>query len=68
MVPPFSLTSLKIRTYYQNEPRFIQVVIYQKINEYDKTRTYWVAHVKNNEGSYFDNSGVEHIAKEIKNS
>lgn len=31
LVSPYSLTDLKIQTYYQNEPRFIQEVIYGKI-------------------------------------
>ena len=38
------------------------------LDEYSDIDTHWVAlHVKNNDITYFDNFGVEHIPKEIKN-
>ena len=37
------------------------------LNEYSDIGTHWVAlHVNNNDVSYFDSFGVEHIPKEIK--
>ena len=36
------------------------------LDEYSDIGTYWVSlHVKNNDITYFDNFGVEHIPKEI---
>ena len=69
-----------MRKYYQNEPRFNGVytrdnlpykikggayIIY--LDEYSDIGTHWVAlHVNNNDDTYFDSFGVEHIPKEIK--
>ena len=37
------------------------------LDEYSDIGTYWVAlYVQNNDVTYFDSSGVEHISKEIK--
>ena len=65
--------------YYQNEPRFAGVYFrdnLQKIkdgayiinlNEYSDIGTHWVAlWVNNNNVTYFDSFGVEHIPKKIK--
>ena len=78
-MPPHPLTNFEIRKYYQNEPRFNGVYSrdnLQKIkdgtyiinlNEYSDIGTHWVAlYVQNNDGTYFDSFGVEHIPKEIR--
>ena len=69
----------KIQKYYQNEPRFNGV--YSRYNlqnirdeayiinldEYSDIGTHWVAlYVQNNDVTYFDSFGVEHIPKEIR--
>ena len=76
---PYSLTNFEIQKYYQNEPRFNGV--YSRDNlpkikdgayvinfyEYSDIGTHWVAlYVQNNNVTYFDSFGVEHIRKEIK--
>ena len=51
-MPPHSLTNFEIQTYYQNEPKSIG--------------THWIALYDNdNNLTYFDSFGVEHILKEI---
>ena len=78
-MPPHPLTNFEIRKYYQNEPRFNGVYSrdnLQKIkdgtyiinlNEYSDIGTHWVAlYEQNNDGTYFDSFGVEHIPKEIR--
>ena len=78
-MPPHPLTNFEILKYYQNESRFNGVYSrdnLQKIkdeayminlDEYSDIGTYWVAlYVQNNDVTYFDSSGVEHISKEIK--
>ena len=77
--PPHLLTNFEIQKYYQNEPRFNGVcsrdnlaeikdeayVMY--LDEYSDIGTHWVAlYVQNNDVTYFDSFGVEHIPKEIK--
>ena len=80
MIPPHPLTNFEIQKYYKNEPRFNGV--YSRYNlpkikdfayiinldEYSHTRTHWVAlYMQNNNNvTYFDSFGVEHIPKEIK--
>ena len=63
---------------YQNEPKFNSVYLRNKLkikdeayvinlDEYKSIGIHWVAFfVKNNNVTYFDNFGVEHIPKEIK--
>ena len=64
---------------YQNEPKFNGVYLRNKslkvkdeayiinLDEYKSIGIHWVAFfVKNNNVTYFDNFGVEHIPKEIK--
>ena len=76
---PHPLTNFEIQKYYQNEPRFNGVYSrdnLQKIkdgayiinlDEYSDIGTHWVAlYVQNNNVTYFDSFGVEHIPKEIK--
>ena len=78
MTPPHPLTNFEIQKYCQNEPRFNDVFsrdnlknkiwdIYINLDEYSDIGTYWVAlHVNNNDVTYFDSFGVEHVPKEIK--
>ena len=71
-MPPHPLTNFEIQKYYQNEPRFNGV--YSKdgayiinLDEYSDIGTHWVAlYVQNNDVTYFDSFGVEHIPKEIR--
>ena len=78
-MPPHPLTNFEILKYYQNESRFNGVYSrdnLQKIkdeayminlDEYSDIGTYWVAlYVQNNDVTYFDSFGVEHITKEIR--
>ena len=77
-MPPHPLTNFKIQKYYQNQPRFngvysrdnltkikdgTQVI---NLDEYSDIGTHWVALYVNNNVTYFDRFGVEHIPKEIK--
>ena len=77
-MPPHPLNNFEIQK-YQNEPRFNGVYSrdnLQKIkdgtyiinlNEYSDIGTHWVAlYVQNNDVTYFDSFGVEHIPKEIR--
>ena len=79
LIPPHPLTNFEIQKYYQNEPRFNGVYSRDnlpKINdgadiinldEYSDIGTHLVALcVNNNNVTYFDSFGVEHISKEIK--
>ena len=71
-MPPHPLTNFEIQKYYQNEPRFNGV--YSKdgayiinLDEYSDIGTHWVAlYILNNDVTYFDSFGVEHIPKEIR--
>ena len=76
---PHSLTNFEIQKYYQNEPRFNGVYSRDNLSkikdgayvinldEYSDIGTHWVAlWVNNNNVTYFDSFGVEHIPKEIK--
>ena len=79
-MPPHPLTNLEIQQYYQNELRFNGVYSRDNLpneirdgayvinlDEYSDIGTHWVAlYVKNNDVTYFDSFGVEHIPKEIK--
>ena len=78
-MPPHPLTNFEIRKCYQNEPRFNGVYSRDNVpklkdgayvinlDEYYDIGTHWVAlHVRNNDVTYFDSFGVEHIPKEIK--
>ena len=39
----------------------------EKLDEYGDVGTHWIVlYVKNNEVTYFDSFGVEHVPKEIK--
>ena len=70
---------MEIQKCYQNEPRFNGAFSQDNLpkikdgayiinlDEYSDIGTHWVAlHVNNNDVTYFDSFGVEHIPKEIK--
>ena len=76
---PHPLTNFEMQKYYQNEPRFngvysrgnltkIKDGAYRiNLDEYSDIGTHWVAlYVHNDDVTYFDSFGVEHIPKEIK--
>ena len=80
LMPPHPLTNFKIQNYYQNEPRLN--VVYSTDNLSGKIKdgaylinpdvnsdigTHWIAlYALNNNVTYFDSFGVQHIPKEIK--
>ena len=80
MIPPHPLTNFEIMRYYENKSRLNSV--YSRYNlpnkikdgayvinldEYSDIGTHWIAmYVKNNDITYFNSFGVEHIPKEIK--
>ena len=79
-MPPHPLTNFEIQKYYKNEPRFNGVYSRDNLpkikygayvinlDEYSDIGTHWAAlYVNNNDVTYFDSFGVEHIPKEIKN-
>ena len=68
-----SLTNFEIQKYYQNELRFNGVYSrdnLQKIKDGVSVISLWNSlgclYIQNNDVTYFDSSGVEHIPKEIK--
>ena len=76
---PHPITNFEIQKYYENEPRFNGVYSRDNLpkikdgayiinlDEYSDIGTHWVAlHVNNNNVTYFDSFGEEHIPKEIK--
>ena len=79
-MPPHPLTNFEIQKYYQNEPKFNGVFSRDNLpnkikdgayiinlDEYSDIRTHWVAlYLLNNDVTYFDSFGVEHLPKEIK--
>ena len=78
-MPPYPLTNFEIQKYYQKEPRISGVYSRDNLpkikdgtyvinlDEYSDIETHWVAlYVSNNDVTYFDSFGVEHIPKEIK--
>ena len=79
-MPPHPLTNFEIQKYYQNEPKFNGVYSRDNLpvkikdgayiinlDEYSNIGNHWVAlYVLNNDVTYFDSFGVEHIPKEIK--
>ena len=76
LIPPHPLTTFEIKQYYENEPRFNGVFLPKPIkngayvinlDEHADVGTNWIAlYVKNNEITYFDSFGVEHVPKEFK--
>ena len=78
-MPPHPLTNFEIQKYYQNESKFNGVFSRDnlpnkkkdgayviKIDEYSDIGTHWIALWLNNNVTYFDSFGVEHIPKEIE--
>ena len=75
---PLPLTNFEIQKYYKNELRFNGVYSRDNLpkikdgayiinlDEYSDIGTHWVALWVNNNVTYFDSFGVEHIPKEIK--
>ena len=78
-MPPHPLTNFEIQKYYENESRFNGVYSRDNLpnkikdgayvinlDEYSDIGTHWVAlWVNNNNVTYFDSFGVEHIPKKI---
>ena len=79
-MPPHPLANFEIQKYYQNEPKFNGVFSRDNLpnkikdgayvinlDEFSDIETHLIAlYVKNNDITYFDSFGVEHIPKEIK--
>ena len=79
-MPPHPLTNFEIKKYYKNQSKFNGVYSRDNLpdkikdgayiinlDEYSDIGTHWVAlYVSNNDVTYFDSFGVEHIPKEIK--
>ena len=77
---PHPLTNFEIMEYYENESSFNGVYSRDNLpnkikdgayvihlDEYSDIGTHWVVlYVKNNDITYFDSFGVEHVSKEIK--
>ena len=80
LIPPHPLTNFEIQKYYQNEPKFNGVYSRDNLpnkikdgayvinlDEYSDIGTHWIAlYSLNNNVTYFDSFGFEHIPKEIK--
>ena len=78
-MPRHPLTNFEMQKYYQNEPKFNGVhyrdnlpkmkdgVYVINVDEYSDVGTQWIAlYIQNNDVTYFDSFGVEHIPKEIR--
>ena len=78
-MPPYPLTNFEIQKYYKNGPRFNGVYSRDNLSkikdgayvinldEYSDIGTHWVAlWVNNNNVTYFDSFGLEHIPTEVK--
>ena len=76
---PVPLTNFEIQKYYKDKPKFnsdysknnlskIKDGTYViNLDEYESIRTHWIAlYVNDNNVTYFDSFGVEHIPKEIR--
>ena len=77
-MPPHPLTDFEIQKYYKNQSKFSCVYSRDNLNEkikngayvisldeYSDIGTHWVALYVNNNVTFFDSFGVEHILKEI---
>ena len=77
-MPPHPLTNFELLKHYENESRFNGVYSRDNLpnkikdgayvinlDEYSDIGTHWVALWVNNNVTYFDSFGVEHIPKEI---
>ena len=78
-MPSHSLPNFEIQKYYQNKPRFngtysrdslpkIKDGTYGiHLDKYSDIGTHWIAlYVQNNDLTYFDSFGVEHIQKKLR--
>ena len=78
-MPPYPLTNFEIQKYHQNQPKFNGVysrdnlprirdgAYVKNLDEYSDIGTNWIAlYVQNDDVTYFDRFGVEHIPDEIK--
>ena len=78
---PDPLTNFEKQKYFQKEPKFNGVYSTNNLpkikdgayiinlDEYESMGTHWIAlFVNDNNVTYFDNFGVEHIPKEIRKS
>ena len=63
LMPPHPLTDFEIQKYYQNEPK--SNGIYSRDN-LSRIKDGVALYVQNNDVSYFDSFGIEHIPKEIR--
>ena len=79
LMPPHPFTNFEIQKHYHNQPRFNSVyprdnlanmkdgVYVINLDEHYDIGTHWIAlYVLNNDVTYFDSFGVEHIPKEIR--
>ena len=80
LISPHPLTNFEIPKYYENKPKFNGVysidnlpnkikdgAYVTNLDEYSDVGAHRVAlFIKNNDVTYFDSFGVEHIPKEIK--
>ena len=77
-MPPHRLTNFQIQKYYQNEPKSNGLysrnnlskikngVFRTNLDKYDSIETHWIAlHVNDENVTYFDSFGIEHILKEV---
>ena len=80
-MPPHLLTNFEMQIYYENEPKFNGVYSRNNLtkikdgayiinlDEYESIGTHWIAlYVNDNNVTYFDSFGDEHISKKLKNS
>ena len=78
-MPTHHLTNFEIQEYYENEPKFNGVYSRNNLSnikygayiinldEYESIGTQWIVYyVNDNNATYFDSFGVDHIPKEIK--
>ena len=64
---PHPLTNFEIHKYYQNETRLNSVYSKNNLSKIKDAGTHWIPlYVNDNNVTYFDSFGVEHIPKEIK--
>ena len=80
-MPPHLLTNFEMQIYYENEPKFNGVYSRNNLtkikdgayiinlDEYESIGTHWIAlYVNDNNVTYFDSFGDEHISNKLKNS
>ena len=75
---PHPLTNFEMQKYYQNQPRFNGVYCRENLpkikdgayvinlDEYSDIGTHWIALYVQNNVTYFDSFGIEHIPKQNK--